>query len=236
MAKIFTVVSKAGMARLLEPIARGLLRLGVSPNAVTVAGTIGVVLTTIVFAARGQLLVAALLVTFFTFADMIDGVMARLRGTGGRFGALLDSTMDRIADGAVFGSLAYWLGVSNQHPAAVAALLCLVSGQVVSYVKARAEGLGLTADVGVIERPERLILVGIGGLLHGLGVPYALAVVLWIVAVGSVYTVGQRMVHVYRQERQPGSGGPGSGGPGSAGPPANGKARRGEARRGEASR
>jgi CDP-diacylglycerol--glycerol-3-phosphate 3-phosphatidyltransferase len=152
--------------------------------------------------------------------------MARLRGTGGRFGALLDSTMDRISDGAIFGSLAYWLGVTNQHPAAVAALLCLVAGQVVSYVKARAEGLGLSADVGIIERPERLILVGIGGVLHGLGVPYALAVVLWIVAVGSVYTVGQRMMHVHRQARRQ---------------PSNGKARheegrRGEARRGEASR
>jgi phosphatidylinositol phosphate synthase len=201
MAKIFTVVSKAAMARLLEPIARALLHLGVSPDVVTVAGTVGIVATAVIFAARGQLLVATLVITVFGFTDLIDGVMARLRGTSGRFGALLDSTMDRVADGAIFASLAYWLGVTDQHPAAIAALLCLVFSQIVSYAKARAEGLGLSGDVGIVERPERLITIGVGGLLRGLGVPYALEIALWLVAAGSAVTIWQRLAYGYRQTR-----------------------------------
>ncbi len=101
---------------------------------------------------------------------------ARWRGSGpaGKFGALLDSTCDRIADGAVFGAVAWWLGVHDRPWGAAAAVVCLAAGQVVSYVKARAEGLGFTANVGLIERAERLILLGIGGLLSAFGITYGL--------------------------------------------------------------
>jgi CDP-diacylglycerol--glycerol-3-phosphate 3-phosphatidyltransferase len=202
MAKIFSVVTKAGISRVLEPLARALLRAGVSPDAVTVFGTVGVIGTAIGFAARGRLVIAALVVTLFTLTDLVDGVMARLRGRVSKFGALLDSTMDRIADGAIFGSLAYWLAVDGQRLALIATLLCLVSGQIVSYVKARAEGLGLSADVGIAERFERLVIIGLGGLLDGARVPYALDAALWLVAVLSLVTVGQRIVAVQRQARR----------------------------------
>jgi CDP-diacylglycerol--glycerol-3-phosphate 3-phosphatidyltransferase len=109
--------------------------------------------------------------------------------------------MDRIADGAIFGSLAYWLAVSDLHATLAAALICLITGQVVSYVKARAEGLGLEANVGIAERTERLLIIGLGGLAWGLDIPYALDVALWLLAVLSVITIGQRMLHVYRQAR-----------------------------------
>lgn len=199
MAKIFQVSARAGMTRVVEPVARRLLRAGVSPNAVTVAGTLGVLVGAIGFGARGHLVVAALFVTVCALTDMLDGTMARLSGGSTRFGAFLDSSMDRLADGAIFGAVTYWLATQGDHAGAAAALICLVLGQIVSYVKARAEGLGMTANVGIAERTERLITVGVGGLLAGLGLEWALPAALWILAVLSVVTVGQRIAHVYRQ-------------------------------------
>jgi CDP-diacylglycerol--glycerol-3-phosphate 3-phosphatidyltransferase len=204
MAKIFSVVTKAGVLRVVDPVARALLRAGVSPDVVTVAGTVGVVVAAVGLATRGHLVIAAFVITAFALTDMLDGAMARARGTTSRFGALLDSTMDRIADSAIFGSLAYWIAITpqpRQHALLAAALICLIAGQVVSYVKARAEGLGLEANVGIAERTERLLIIGLGGLAWGLHIPYALDVALWLLAVLSVITVGQRMVHVYRQAR-----------------------------------
>jgi CDP-diacylglycerol--glycerol-3-phosphate 3-phosphatidyltransferase len=201
MAKIFSVVTKAGVLRAVDPVARALLRAGVSPDAVTVLGTVGVVAAAVGLATRGHLVIAAFVITACALTDMLDGAMARARGTASRFGALLDSTMDRIADGAIFGALAYWLATQNLRATLAAALICLITGQVVSYVKARAEGLGLSANVGIAERTERLLIIGLGGLAWGLHIPYALDVALWLLAVLSVITIGQRMVHVYRQAR-----------------------------------
>lgn len=199
MAKFLSVFGRAGISRVLDPVGKSLVRAGISPNAVTVAGTVGVLIGAIGFAARGHILTAVVIVTLSAFTDMIDGAMARARGGGSRFGAFLDSTMDRVADGAIFGSIAFWLAGADQPWAAAAALICLVAGQVVSYAKARAEGLGMTCNVGVAERPERLILIGIGGLLHTFGVPHAFVWVLWPLAALSLITIWQRMAHVRRQ-------------------------------------
>jgi CDP-diacylglycerol--glycerol-3-phosphate 3-phosphatidyltransferase len=200
MAKIFSVSVRAGMAHIVEPVARALLRAGVSPNAVTVAGTAGVVAAAIGFGARGYLVAGALVVTAFALTDMLDGTMARMRGGSTRFGALLDSSMDRVADSAVFGAVAYWLAVQGDRWGLVAALICLAGGQVVSYVKARAEGLGLTCNVGIAERPERLLTVGVGGMLTGLfGISWGLTAALWVLVVLTVVTIGQRIAHVRRE-------------------------------------
>lgn len=199
MAKIFQVSARAGMTRVVEPIARRLLRLGVTPNAVTVAGTVGVLIGALGFGARGYLIPGALIVTFFALTDLLDGTMARMRGGATRFGAFLDSSMDRVADGAVFGAVTYWLATQGSRTGVAAALFCLVGGQLVSYVKARAEGLGMTCNVGIAERTERLIVVGIGGILAGFGLEWALPAALWLLAVLSFITVGQRIAHVRRQ-------------------------------------
>jgi CDP-diacylglycerol--glycerol-3-phosphate 3-phosphatidyltransferase len=127
--------------------------------------------------------------------------MARQSGRTGKFGAFLDSTMDRVADGAVFGSVAYWLATQDRHWALVAALICLVTGQIVSYAKARAESLRMTANVGIAERFERLLLVGLGGLAEGFGLKHGMDVALWLLAVLSVITVAQRVMTVRRQDR-----------------------------------
>lgn len=212
MAKIFRVSVRAGMTRVIEPVARGLLGAGISPNAVTVAGTVGVLVGAIGFGARGHLITGLVIVTLSALTDVLDGTMARLRGGSSTFGAFLDSSMDRIADGAIFGSVAYWLAVSGNRAGAVAALVCLVAGGIVSYVKARAEGLGMTCNVGVAERAERLILVGVGGLLSGLGVGWGLPAALWLLAALSLVTIWQRIAHVHQQtaaaagSRQPAQG------------------------------
>jgi CDP-diacylglycerol---glycerol-3-phosphate 3-phosphatidyltransferase len=202
MAKIFTDAARVGASRVIEPIARALLRAGVSPDAVTVLGTVGVVAAAIGFGARGEFLVAALVVAVFALVDTLDGTMARLRGYSTRFGALLDSVMDRIGDGAVFGALVFWYATSGEPVTVVAGLLCLVAAQVISYVKARAQSVGLPCDVGIVERAERLLLVGVGALATGLGVGWALPAALWLLAVLSIATVVQRIIYVRRADRR----------------------------------
>src|SRR2546423_1425103 len=202
MAKILSGLGRAGMGRVFDPVDRALLRARISPDAVTVAGTVGVLAGAIGFGARGQLVAATVVVTLSTFTDLIDGSMARQSGRAGRFGAFLDSTMDRVADGAVFGAVAYWLATQDRHWALVAALICLVTGQIVSYAKARAESLGMTANVGIAERFERLLLVGLGGLAEGFGLKHGMDVALWLLAVLSVITVAQRVMTVRRQDRE----------------------------------
>jgi len=203
MAKFLSVISRPTLTRIVEPLARALLRIGVSPNAVTVAGSVGVVAISVTLAAHGHLLIATLLITVCALTDLLDGTMARLRGSTGKWGALLDSTVDRISDAAVLGAVSYWLATTGQHRAATVALVSLILGQLVSYVKARAEGLGFTANVGIAERAERLLIIGVGGLLAGLGLKPALEISLWVLAVLSVVTIGQRMIFVYRQAREP---------------------------------
>jgi CDP-diacylglycerol---glycerol-3-phosphate 3-phosphatidyltransferase len=189
---------RAPVSRVTDPVGRWLHTRGVSPDAVTVAGTVGTAAAAIAFIPRGHLFLGALLATVFVLFDMIDGAMARARGHSTPFGAVLDSTCDRIADGALFAAVTWWCLASGQQALGVAALVSLVAGQVISYVKARAEGAGLRADGGLVERPERLILVLVGSGFEGLGIPFSLATGLWLLAAGSVWTVGQRIVAVHR--------------------------------------
>lgn len=155
--------------------------------------------------ALGHLLVGTVIVTAFALTDALDGTMARMQGEARRFGALLDSSMDRIADGAVFGAVAYYLaGQGNPYGGAIAALIVLVLSQVTSYVKARAQSLGLNADVGIAERFERLALVGLGGLISGADRDWSwgLPVALWVLTVLCVVTVLQRLAHAARSDRE----------------------------------
>jgi CDP-diacylglycerol--glycerol-3-phosphate 3-phosphatidyltransferase len=204
MAKILGSF-KSGARAAFDPLGRVLTRAGIPPDAVTIAGTAGVVAASVGLVTRGRLVEATVVITLCCLLDVLDGSMARARGYTTRFGGVLDSTMDRVADGALFGCLFWWLLVTDQQVAAGLALVCLVGGQIVSYVKARAEGLGFTCDVGVAERMERLILIGIGGLLTGFGVGWGLSAMLWVLAVLTVVTVVQRLIHVRRQEGRVGA-------------------------------
>jgi CDP-diacylglycerol--glycerol-3-phosphate 3-phosphatidyltransferase len=191
---------RPSVGRVVDPVAARLLKAGVSPDAVTVTGTAGAVVGALAFFPRGMFVVGTVVVTLAVLTDLVDGAMARQRGTTSRFGAWLDSTCDRVADAAIFSGLVLWYsGDGDSGALAAVALFCLVAGSLVSYAKARAEGLGLRCDVGLAERAERLILVLAGTLLAGLGVPSALAVLLWVLAAASAVTVVQRLAEVRRQ-------------------------------------
>lgn len=183
----------------LEPPARLLLRLHVSPDVVTLIGTLGTCTAALVFFPRGDFVPGCLIIAAFVLCDLLDGTMARLSGRAGPWGNFLDATLDRIADGCVFGALMLWAAATQSAWTTAASLACLVGGQVISYAKARAEAVGATANVGIAERAERLIVVLLAALLAGLGVPYVLPIALGILAVVSVVTVIQRIVVVRRQ-------------------------------------
>jgi len=192
--------ARAFFTKVLTPLARGLLRLGVSPDVVTLLGTVGVVAGALAFYPRGSFLVGTLVISAFVFSDLVDGTMARLSGRSSRWGAYLDSTLDRVGDAAVFGGIALWYaGDGRDLLLASLAVFCLAAGSVVSYSKARAEGLGMTANVGIAERADRLVLILAATGLKGLGVPWLQEGVLWVLAVASSVTVVQRMLEVRRQ-------------------------------------
>ncbi len=189
---------------IFSPLARWLLKIGVSPDAITIVGTAGVVVGALVFYPLGHLLWGTLFITAFIFSDVIDGIMARMQDRGGSWGNFLDSTLDRLADGALFAGLAIWFFTGGADTAiAVAAVVCLVLGMVVSYVRAKAESLGFQANVGIAERAERLVSVLVVTGLTGLGLPpIVLLVTLVVLAGASLITVVQRVLAVRRQACQ----------------------------------
>lgn len=193
--------ARAFTTRLMTPVAAALLRAGISPDVVTVVGTLGVAAGALLFYPAGELFLGSLVITLFVFSDSLDGTMARLQGRGTSWGAFLDSTLDRVGDAAVFSGLVVWFFGGGEHRlTAVLALTCLVTGLLVSYAKARAEGLGMTANVGIAERAERLVAVLVTTGLVGLGLPrVVLTAVLAALALASIVTVVQRMVEVRRQ-------------------------------------
>ena len=186
---------------LFTPLARWLLKIGISPDAVTVVGTLGVVVGALVFYPLGHLWWGTLFITAFIFSDVLDGIMARMRDTGGRWGNFLDSTLDRVADGALFAGLAIWFFAGGDDVViAVGAMVCLVLGMVVSYARAKAESLGFTANVGIAERAERLVSVLVVTGFTGLGLPHVvLQVTLALLATASLVTIIQRVATVRRQ-------------------------------------
>ena len=197
--------------RVLTPFAAFLIRKGVSPDAVTLIGTAGVVAGALVFYPRGEFFWGTVVITLFVFSDLVDGNMARQMGRSSRWGAFLDSTLDRVADGAVFGGLAMWYaGHGDDLVLCAVSIFCLASGQVVSYTKARGEAIGLPVNVnGLVERAERLVitlvLCGLAGFHHTFGVPgiqVLLPIALWVVAAGSLVTLVQRVVTVRRESAE----------------------------------
>ncbi len=193
--------ARALFTTIFTPVARLFLKLGISPDVVTVVGTIGVCVGALAFYPRHEFFWGTIVIVVFVFSDTIDGVMARMSNRSGKWGAYLDSTLDRVGDAAIFGGLVLWYaGRGDNFLMAGLALACLILGSVVSYAKARAEGLGFSADVGIAERADRLVAVLATTGLVGIGLPeVVLAVVLALLAVASLITVVQRMLMVRRQ-------------------------------------
>jgi CDP-diacylglycerol---glycerol-3-phosphate 3-phosphatidyltransferase len=184
-----------------KPIGDLLLRLGVSPDAVTLVGTLGVSAGALIFFPQGELLIGVLVIGAFVFSDIIDGYMARASGRTSAFGAFFDSTMDRIGDGAIFGGLVlFYAGPGDSQVYLCLSLYCLVAGSLTSYARARAESLGMQAKGGIAERSDRLVAIllmtGLSGMLD---LPILMEVTLWALAVASTITVAQRIVMVRKQ-------------------------------------
>ena len=195
---------RPALAHVVDPIADALLRAKVHPDAVTLAGTLGVVVGSLAFFPRGMFFTGTAIVFFTVLTDLLDGTMARRLGRTSRFGAWLDSSCDRVADAAMLGGLVLWFaGQGDDRLLVGVTLFCLVAGSVVSYAKARAEGLGMTCDVGLAERGERVGIVLLGTLFTSLGLDLALPVALWLLAVASAVTVVQRAGEVRRQAGLP---------------------------------
>ncbi|MEY4970023.1 MAG: hypothetical protein RLZZ277_254 [Actinomycetota bacterium] len=189
---------KPAITRVIEPIARLAVRAQITPNAVTLIGTLGTVLSAIYFYPKGELFIGTLFICFFALSDLFDGAIARLSEQGASaWGGFLDSTCDRITDAAILGSLAVYciLEDSDLYLVAIAAI---VTGFLVPYIRAKAESFGIACTVGIAERTERIILALTGIGFHGLGVPYILAITLWLLFALSAITVIQRIAVVRR--------------------------------------
>ncbi|HEX3789316.1 MAG TPA: CDP-alcohol phosphatidyltransferase family protein [Pseudonocardiaceae bacterium] len=198
---MLNIFARASVARVTDPVGGWLVRAGLTPNAMTVIGTVASALAAVLFIPRGGiwLFVGSALVTVFVMFDLLDGAMARTAGKVTRYGSVLDASCDRIADGVLFGCIAWWcFVVADDRITGIAALICLAGAQIVSYIKARAEAAGLAADGGLVERAERFIIALVGTGIQGLGVPHAVDVAMWLLAVGVLITIGQRMTAVYR--------------------------------------
>ena len=186
---------------MLAPFVNLFIKLGVSPDAVTLVGTLGVSAGALVFFPQGELLIGVLVITAFVFSDLVDGAMARRIGSSSKFGAFFDSTLDRIGDGAIFGGLVlYYAGPGDNYLYLCLSLYCLVMGAVTSYARARAESLGMDAKGGLAERADRLVLILVATGLSGLfDLPFLIYVALWVLAVANTQTVLVRVLKVRRQ-------------------------------------
>ncbi|SHJ99406.1 CDP-diacylglycerol--glycerol-3-phosphate 3-phosphatidyltransferase [Tessaracoccus bendigoensis DSM 12906] len=188
---------------LLAPLARLLLKAGASPTAVTVAGTVAVVLSALLLFPGDHLVAGSVACGLFLLADGLDGTMARLGNRETKFGAFLDSTLDRVADGAIFVGLAAW-GIGRSPLVSWLAMLSLVAGFIVSYARARAEAEGWNVSVGLFERTDRLVVALAAALIAGFGAgESALVVGLAVVLAGSVVTTGQRIAAARRASLPP---------------------------------
>lgn len=189
---------KAPVTKLITPICNWAIKAGVTANGVSIVGAFGASSAALFFYPRGELLTGTLIVSLFILSDLFDGTIARLSNSGGtRWGAFLDSTLDRTSDAAICIGLWFYLN-EQSDPAALLSLIVLFFGGLIPYLRARAEALGIACTVGIAERAERLIILLVGAGLTGLGITAALTLSLWILAVAGLVTIGQRVAVVYR--------------------------------------
>ena len=189
---------RAPVSVIISPLCRGLVKAGVRANHLTVIGALGSCFSALFFFPRGQFIVGTVLVALFALLDLLDGTVARMTDEiPSKWGALLDSTVDRISDAVIVIGIAIYLDNNRNIPLVVPFLVVLLSG-LVSYVRARSESLGIQCAVGVGERTERLIIILVGTFLFGIGIDGALEVSLWLVLIISTLTVYQRLAVVFR--------------------------------------
>ncbi len=198
---MISAILKPAITKAIIPVASLALRCGATPSGVTWVGAIGVVASALYFYPRGELFIGTLLISFFALSDLFDGTMARLSAQGSsKWGGFLDSTIDRITDSVVLFGASLYL-IRNDDPLAIVMMVTLVTGNLVPYIRARAEALNIDCSGGIAERAERLMIVLTAIGLDGLGVPYVLTGGIWALAVLGIITVVQRVLIVKRAIR-----------------------------------
>jgi len=196
MVLMLSASLKPAVTRAINPIARGALRMGLTPNAVTFTGAIGLVASALFFYPRQDFFIGTLFIVFFALSDLFDGAMARISETGvSRWGGFLDSTIDRITDSAILLGLTIALIETNDSLLPVA-LGALIMGTLVPYIRAKAESLGIECSGGIAERTERLIIALTAIGFEGLGIPFALAIGVWLLFILATITSIQRILIV----------------------------------------
>jgi CDP-diacylglycerol--glycerol-3-phosphate 3-phosphatidyltransferase len=191
-------VLKPAVTRIISPVARFFLRIGLTPNVVTAIGAMCVVISAIFFFPQGEFFVGTMFITVFMLSDLFDGAMARISSQGAsKWGAFLDSTVDRVSDSAVLCGVTIYL-IREDNQLSLVYLVCLVTGMLIPYIRAKAESMNITCSGGIAERTERTIIVLVGTGFHGLGVPYALSISAWVLAILGVITTFQRLIIVKR--------------------------------------
>ena len=189
---------KPAVTRLITPVASLALRIGITPNAVTWVGAVGVVASALYFYPRGDFFIGTAVIVIFALSDLFDGTMARISKAGAsKWGSFLDSTIDRVTDCAILLGVSIYL-INKQDPLSYVVIATLVTGMLVPYIRAKAESFSITCSGGIAERTERLIMAMSAIALDGLGVPYVLAGGMWLLAVLGLVTVIQRMLIVRR--------------------------------------
>ena len=189
---------KPAVTRLITPVASLALRIGITPNAVTWVGAVGVVASALYFYPRGDFFIGTAVIVIFALSDLFDCTMARISKAGAsKWGSFLDSTIDRVTDCAILLGVSIYL-INKQDPLSYVVIATLVTGMLVPYIRAKAESFSITCSGGIAERTERLIMALSAIALDGLGVPYVLAGGMWLLAVLGVVTVIQRMLIVRR--------------------------------------
>ena len=189
---------KPAVTRVITPVASVALRIGITPNAVTWTGAIAVVTAALYFYPRGEFFIGTVIICVMALSDLFDGPRARISQKGSsKWGGFLDSTIDRITDSAILVGISIYL-IDKEDPLVIVVMVTLVTGILVPYIRAKAESFGIECSGGIAERAERLMisLAAIG--FNGLGVPYILAVGMWLLALLGTYTVLQRMLIVKR--------------------------------------
>ena len=191
-------ILKPAVTRFITPVATLALRLGITPNAVTWVGAIGVVASALFFYPRGELFLGTIVIVFFVVSDIFDGTMARISKQGAsRWGGFLDSTIDRITDSSILIGVLIYL-ISHHNLLSFIVIVALVTGLLVPYIRAKAESFSIVCSGGIAERTERIVIALLVIGLDGLGTPFVLAAGMWLLAILGLITVIQRLVIVKR--------------------------------------
>ena len=194
--RTFALLPHSLPPRVSELIARVAARTGLSPNAVTLLGLAGS-MGAAVLAARGDFLIAGIVVLVAGALDLVDGALARATGRATPFGAVLDAVADRLSEAAVLGGILFFYSQGGHRPEVVLAFTAVVGSILVSYVRARAQIAGLDLREGLFTRPERVVVMGIGLMVD------QVLIALWILAVAAVFTALQRLYVVWRKLPNP---------------------------------